>query len=187
MMDQAGWSLVRLVRWVAIVWVAVVAVGALAVVVVVNAAGLSFFSVSGDSMEPTLRSGQSVVLHQQRYIGAGQVVFFTKPSAWSDYAVGAHTTLVKHVVAAPGDTVTFDGKVFAVNGREVFDVASSGYQCTAGQVGYSHVLSDTQIMVMGDNAAVSLDSRRIFCDGKADTMFIPYRNVVGYGNVVATL
>lgn len=152
-----------------------------AVLVFLFNARVSIFAINGDSMEPTFSNGDSIVLKQEKQINPDQIMVFTKPSKW-EYMGDDPVPLVKRVAAVAGDTIEFDGKSFFVNGESVYDL-SADYVCDAGEVGYSHTLDKTQVFVMGDNAEASLDSRRIFCDGNAEDMFVPYRSMVDYGNV----
>lgn len=145
--------------------------------------GISVYAVSGDSMEPTFSDKDSLVISQKKDVDYDQVVFFTKPAKWSRYADN-DITLVKRMTALPGDVLEYDGKVFTVNGEVVYDVEKENYDCSAGEVGYKHVLTNKEIFVTGDNAAVSLDSRRVFCDGDSEDMFVPRQVIKNYGEVV---
>lgn len=144
---------------------------------------VSIFAISGSSMEPTFEDRQSVILKQSKTVNHDEIVFFKKPKSWSDY-VDHDTTLVKRIVAVPNDKLTFDGKDFKVNGESVYKLSEDGYECDAGNKNFEHVLTDKEIFAMGDNPNHSLDSRRIFCDGGVDKMFIPHQSIVDYGKVV---
>lgn len=144
---------------------------------------VSVFAISGSSMEPTFEDRQSVVLKQSKTVNHGEIVFFKKPKSWSDY-VDRDTTLVKRIVAVPDDTLAFDGEKFTVNGTTVYELSENNYECSAGEKKYKHVLTNKEIFAMGDNPNHSLDSRRIFCDGEIDKMFIPRQSIVDYGQVV---
>jgi signal peptidase I len=106
-----------------------IAVGAL-VVILVSHFGLTIFKVSGQSMEPTLRDQQSVLV-------CAACARLSKPSV-GDMVVISHAVdrtfyVVKRIAAAPGDS--------------------------AQLTGYSHVLGPQDYMVLGDNPEYSLDSR----------------------------
>lgn len=145
---------------------------------------ISLFSVAGESMEPNLHNRSVVVLKQAEAVEKGQLVFFKKPNRWNEY-VDTDAVLVKRIVASPGDTIAYDGKVFTVNGETLYDVEAeakqNGYQCDADPE-FSHTLNRSQIFVKGDNTQHSLDSLRIFCDGNADKMFLPKSSVIDYGH-----
>lgn len=93
------------------------------------------------------------------------------------------TVLIKRIAAAPGDTLSYDGKAFYVNGKVLYSLAKDHYQCNAGPVGYKHKLTKEQVFAMGDNPLKSLDSRRIFCDGHPNEAYIGYRSVIDFGTI----
>lgn len=146
--------------------------------------GISMFAISGNSMEPTFYNRDSVIIQQSKNLQKDDFIFFKKPPAWDDY-IDTDTTLVKRIIAVPGDTLAYDGESFYVNDKIVYSLTDDNYSCANGEVGYEHELTNTEIFVMGDNANYSLDSRKIFCDGNADAMFIPKKSVVDYGKVIA--
>ena len=155
----------------------------LVVVFFLTTSRISFFSVSGDSMAPTLNNRDSVVLRQGEELQKDQLVFFSLPATWTyDQLSGSEDVLVKRVAAVPGDELSYNGREFKVNGEVVYSVEQGGYACGAGLQGYSHVLEEDEIFVLGDNALASLDSRRVFCDGKQN--FLLKRSlVIDYGTV----
>jgi signal peptidase I len=144
---------------------------------------VSLFSVVGDSMEPTFQPRDSFVLRQSSAPEQGQIIIFRKPAAWK-YTSGMDEQLVKRVGAIPGDTLTFDGAAFKVNGEVLYDVAAAGYECAAGARDYSHTLTASETFVIGDNAPRSLDSRRIFCDGSPGDSYVERRQVIDFGTML---
>lgn len=169
----------------AIIWFLLIVFAlSLSILGVLMTSRLSFFSISGSSMEPSLHNGDSVILKQETNVRHNQIIFFSKPRTWNDYKIGSNITLVKRIVAIPGDTVSYDGTAFYVQGEKIYDVRANGYECKNGQKGYSHTLTKQEIMVFGDNAKESLDSRRIFCDGGTKDIYIPKHSVLDYGHIV---
>lgn len=181
--DLASKDLKKRVAKIGFVIIVVIAVlsGSLLFAIVKN--GISLYAISGDSMEPTFSNKDSVIISQGDGVEHGQLVFFSKPQKWSKYA-DQDMTLVKRIVAVEGDTVKYDGKVFTVNGEIIYDVAAEGYECSAGDKNYEHTLTNRELMVFGDNAEVSLDSRRVFCDGDSEDMYVPKISIKNYGEVV---
>lgn len=155
----------------------------LVILIVIVQNKISFFAIMGDSMEPTLSDRDSVILQQERNVEKEQIIFFNKPSGWSDY-VDRETALVKRISATPNDILTYNGKEFQVNGETIYSTEENNYECEAGDKNYKYQLTSSDLFVTGDNAKSSLDSRRIFCDGNADDMFVKKHNVINYGKIV---
>lgn len=181
--DLATKDLRKRVLKVALIVLVIVLVFSGAVLFALVRNGVSLYAVSGESMEPTFSDKDSLIITQEDHVAFNQIVFFDKPDVWDEYADN-DMTLVKRIVAVPGDTLTYDGTTFAVNGIEFYNTEENGYECDAGDAEYSHVLTDKEIFVTGDNANKSLDSRRIFCDGNSDDMYVPYQSIKNYGEVV---
>lgn len=185
-----------------------VAAGLLAVVLIAAGVmfglptlGFSVWSVSGASMEPTFRDGSVLMLKSSgSSVVRGDVVVIDRPSSWhvvqtsitssvnndstdkTSKSLGfrlSRSALLKRVVAVPGDTLYFDGKAFLVNGSEVYSTADNDYECSALPAGWSHKLSSDELFVMGDNARVSLDSRKVICTVGPDSEVSPFLSVSG--------
>lgn len=110
--------------------------------------------VQGESMAPTLRSDDYVLIYKLAYRGGrvparGDVVTFDSPLQPGE-------ALVKRVVAVPGDTVQLSrGRVW-VNGKP------AGYTGDPPQVPVwdsPEVVPEGHVFVLGDNRANSEDSR----------------------------
>lgn len=112
--------------------------------------GISF--VKGDSMEPTLHSGE-LVLYTRLYSNykRGDVVSVRIPSG--EY-------YVKRVIGIPGDTIEIkDGQVY-LNGKLQKEAYIQGETFEQeGVVRYPLTVQEGQIFVMGDNREISMDSR----------------------------
>lgn len=183
-MDRASKSLARRLAKAAIILGITAIVIAAASLITLNSLRVSFFSVSGSSMEPSLHDRDSVVLKQKQKVEKGILVFFAKPNAWTytDVFGREPELLVKRVIAVPGDTLSYDGENMLVNGESVLNFAEAGIQCEKGEIGYTHKLNEKEIFVMGDNTKASLDSRNVFCDGEKD--FYVYEALVSdYGTI----
>lgn len=168
------------------------------------ALGFSVWSVSGTSMEPTFRDGSILMLKSSgSSVARGDVVVIDRPSSWRVVQVSGgssvkndgagdksknkkslgsrfgRSALLKRAVAVPGDTLSFDGKAFLVNGSVVYSTADNDYECSALPAGWSHRLSADELFVMGDNARVSLDSRKVVCTVGPDSEASPFLSVSG--------
>ncbi len=108
--------------------------------------------VEGPSMEPTLQSGEMLCVTKFDYIfsapARGDVVVCRYPNRES--------TFIKRIVGLPGDTVMIkDGRTYVND--ELVDESFVSYPAESD---YGPVLiGNGQYLVMGDNRAVSHDSR----------------------------
>lgn len=182
--DLATKDLQSKIMKIAIIIVIGIVVLSFSVVATLIIQRISIFAISGDSMEPTFSNNDSVILKQSDEVFKGEIVFFHKPSAWDEYSIGRDETLVKRIAAIPHDVISFDGEAFKVNDEIIYELSEDNYECEAGEVGYTHRLTTKEIFAIGDNPNHSLDSRRIFCDGNPEDMFIPINSIIDYGKVV---
>lgn len=141
-----------LVEWI------VVIVGALVVALVIRTFLLGAFYIPSESMDPTLKVGDRVLVNKLSYklhdVNRGDVVVFKRPP---QEQVAGIKDLIKRVIGLPGETIeSRSGKVY-INGRPL----NEGYL----QPG---VLTDNlpptkipanEVFVMGDNRDNSSDSR----------------------------
>jgi len=133
---------------------------------------VELYMVEGPSMQPTLRTGERLVVNKFIYRfkapERGDVLVFRFPKDPS-------RDFIKRVIAVPGDTIEIkDGRVF-VNG----ELQNEKYilEQTRGSYPLSTVPSD-HIFAMGDNRNNSEDSRF------ADVGFVPYDLIKGKAIVV---
>ncbi|HEX8627713.1 MAG TPA: signal peptidase I, partial [Catenuloplanes sp.] len=128
--------------------------GLVAAVLLVRAEVAEPVRVSSDSMSPTLRNGDHVVLEKVTVtldgVRRGQLVAFASPE---DGAL-----VLKRVVGVGGDTVEIRDALLYVSGRPVvepgIDVASID-----GTYFGPVTVGEGQVFVLGDNRANSVDSR----------------------------
>lgn len=108
--------------------------------------------VSGNSMKPTYKNGQSVLfVRVDKSYDRGDVVAIKMPTG---------DRYIKRIIGLPGDTVELrDGKVY-VNGSHYTTGEESGITEPEGEaVSYPLTLGESQYFVMGDNRTDSVDSR----------------------------
>jgi signal peptidase I len=130
------------------------------------------FAITSESMEPTLRSGDRVLVEKLSYsVGSpqrGDLVVFRAPDGGS--------LAVKRIVGLAGDRVAIEDGVLAINGhlqREPYVDHRTVDSVYFGPV----VVPRGDVFVMGDNRADSHDSR--------DYGGVPRRSLIG--RVLATL
>lgn len=111
------------------------------------------YVVAGDSMSPTLTSGQEIEVDPDAPVQAGSVVVFEEPEGWRHPGRVA----VKRVAAVAGDVVSLHGSGLWVNGRMVAALPGS---CASGG---EATVPDGGVFVVGDNRAVSRDSMTVAC------------------------
>lgn len=140
----------------AIVAVLLVVVGLL----VVRHFALQVVTVSGESMEPSLRSGDRVLLDKitfrTRAIERGDVVVVEPPTG----PIDGSTNNVKRVIAFGGESVSIENGGVSINGVPLDEPYARGESASAACVHDDPcVVPDDHVFVMGDNRLVSADSR----------------------------
>lgn len=121
-------------------------------IIVTPLISLTYFAVSGTSMEPTFKDGDKILVFKSAYL-------FGKPQRGDLILLRAdNKTWVKRIVALPGEQIEIkDGKV-SINGK----VLQESYIKEIHTYGDQRVfLADDQYYVLGDNREPnqSIDSR----------------------------
>ena len=120
---------------------------------------LRLVTVSGASMNPTLRTGDGIIISNFMYTpDYGDIVAVNKESA-------GESSMIKRVVALPGDEVTinFESHIITVNGKvafedyEVMEPISEAFDMDYPVSTFT--VPDDSIFVLGDNRNNSIDSR----------------------------
>ena len=107
--------------------------------------------IQGGSMEPTYHNMQLVLLdkHSKEY-SKGDVAAIDCP--------GLSATIVKRIVAVPGDSVQIENGSLLVNGGISSYYADQTFDYV-GMLAEKIVLSEEEYVVIGDNVLQSKDSR----------------------------
>ena len=138
--------------------------------------------VNGDSMNPTLKDGEIMILNKIGYSINGVERF--------DIVVVDYNgdKLIKRVIGLPGETLKYENNVLYINGQEVeepyLNENTEDFNITS--LGYSKIPRDCYF-VLGDNRDDSKDSRIIGCvsekqiKGKTSLVILPFSDA-GYRN-----
>ncbi len=113
------------------------------------------YAVSGSSMEPTLLPGERVFAFSAfREPRPGDIVIVDRNN-------NLGIMLVKRVIACGGQTVALDPATGAVlvDGEPIEDAVPASAANFVGDITYPFEVPQGCLFVMGDNRAVSLDSR----------------------------
>lgn len=106
--------------------------------------------ITGSSMEPTLESGDILVLSKSRSFKTGDICGFS----WNN------RTLVKRVIGVPGDWIEIDtdGVVY-VNGEALNEPYIPNKSLGECDMTFPYQVPDHCLFVMGDQRENSIDSR----------------------------
>ena len=134
----------------------------IAIAILIAALVLIFFKpiiIQQESMQPNFYSGDYVIVSRQAYnlfgdIEHGDVIVFKSTLLDNE---GHQKNLIKRVIGLPGDTIEIrDGYVIR-NGQVIEEsyVAAQGLSGEMDEI----TVEEVKLFVMGDNRAVSQDSR----------------------------
>jgi len=142
---------------------------------------LVIVTVSGGSMEPTYYSGDTFLLKKEESFLKNDLILFDTPKSWESVGLDDES-IIKRIIAVPGDTLTFENNTFYVNDEEVFTFNGTNTVCDNPLSNYSHTLVDDEIFVLGDNYPHTFDSRAVFCLGVKD-FYVHSSDVKAYGKM----
>ncbi|MGX6993822.1 signal peptidase I [Vagococcus penaei] len=117
--------------------------------------------ISGNSMAPTLKQNDFIVMERFTKIKRFDVIVFDSPDG---------STYVKRVIGLPGDEIEYKNDQLYVNGKKVPEKFLTGIKKRKNELVYTTDLKssellgvdkipDNQYFVLGDNRRLSKDSR----------------------------
>lgn len=110
-----------------------------------------FTEIKGTSMESTIENEDLIFVSRISDIDRGDIIVFDLPYA----------QLVKRVVALPGDSIYInDGKLYVNNMLVEEPYIKQEDKMSAGHLGRYITLGEGEYIVLGDNRALSVDSRQ---------------------------
>ena len=121
-----------------------------AIAVLVSTLFLPVIQVSGDSMEPTLKDGDILLLIKTKDFDRGDLCCIS----WHN------KMLLKRVIGLPGDRIDIDSDgVVSVNGEVLDEPYASDKSLGECDVQFPLTVPENSLFVLGDKRATSVDSR----------------------------
>ena len=150
----------------------------IAIVLLVKQFIVTPIQVNGDSMYPTLKDGDLMLLNKIGYsfgsINRFDIVVVDKGDSY----------IIKRVIGLPNELIEYKDNKLYVNDEEIEENFLGDTVYTAD---FSTYTSDDCYLVLGDNRSISLDSRELGCfdistiKGKTSFTFFPFSRL-GFKN-----
>ncbi len=121
-----------------------------AVVIIIVSLFMPVMQVTGTSMEPTLESGNVVVLWKTGKFETGDLCGFYYQNK----------VLIKRIIGTPGDWVNIDEDGYvSVNGKLLDEPYISEHSLGENDLTFPYQVPDNKFFVLGDHRETAMDSR----------------------------
>lgn len=144
------------------------------IVIIFNAFFFQLCIVSGESMYPTFKDGNLLLINKcsDNYERYDIIVVRSN-----------HKLLIKRIIALPNETLQIDNNEIFINGEKIKDVVDCVTE--PGIAGVEIKLSNEEYFVLGDNREHSTDSRDVSVGaiktnsiiGKITKSVLPFRSI----------
>lgn len=117
----------------------------------------AILNINGESMFPTYRDGDVLIVKKSKEPSIQDIVIFEAPESWSEEFGGKH--FIKRIVASEGDTVHFKNSYLKVNNDEPLFIDRPFCEFDDVKV----TIENNKYFVLGDNITNSNDSLTQMC------------------------
>lgn len=135
--------------------------------------------VDGDSMYPTLKNGDNLIVNKIGYRLHDPKRFDVIVFPYKEPATGKEVYYIKRIIGMPGEEIQIIGNDIYINGEKLEENYGSEKMQDAGYAAEPVRLLDDEYFVLGDNRNVSKDSRHLDENGQPDVGSIKRSDIIG--------